>query len=195
MSGVFRKYLEPLHVRVVINKGYSSWTALYENCLRLSRLQESNPSIEIHILYFGDFDPSGTDMENQMHEAFRHFGLEGPNTNYSEVKFRRIAVTKDQIEQFELPHQPEDQDTLDKLSRDTRTKKSIEDNGELYAVELDALFALHQDEFGQIAIDSVNDHFDEDIYSELLEDPAFQEDSIRSLVYNKVKELQGELEP
>lgn len=118
MSGVFKKYLELLHVRVVINKGYSSWTALYQNCQRLLEVQENNPSIEVHILYFGDFDPSGTDMENQIHEAFRLFGLEGPLAIYSEVKFDRIAVTKDQIEQFELPHQPEDQETLDKLDRD-----------------------------------------------------------------------------
>jgi hypothetical protein len=189
MSGVFESYLKPLHVRVAINKGYSSWTALYKNCRRLSEVSDNNPSTQIHVLYFGDYDPSGTDMENQMHEAFRTFSLVGPNSFNGDIDFRRVAVTREQIEQLSLPHRPEDQDTLDKLERDTRTKKSIANNGgELYAVELDALFALYPDEFEHLVIDSVNEYFDDDIYDEVLADPTHQKESISRLVHDKIVE-------
>jgi hypothetical protein len=187
MSGVFESYLKPLHVRVAINKGYSSWTALHKNCRRLSEVSYNNPSTQIHILYFGDYDPSGTDMENQMHEAFRTFGLEGPNSSNGDLHFRRVAVTKEQIEQLNLPHRPEDEDTLEKLRRDTRTKKSIANNGgELYAVELDALFALHPDMFERLVVDTVNGYFDVNIYNELITEPAYREESIRRLVHNRI---------
>jgi hypothetical protein len=189
MSSVFRSYLEPLHVSIVINKGYSSWTALYKNCQRLLDIRHKDPSTQIHILYFGDYDPSGNDMENQMHEAFNYFGLEGPDSLFGDIDFRRVAVTMEQIDQLDLPHVPEDQKTRDKLENDSRTKKSMEDNfGELYAVELDALFALYPDEFERLIIDIVNGYFDEEIYYEIISNPAYQEDAIRRLVHDKIME-------
>ncbi|MGC1929032.1 MAG: hypothetical protein WA667_08665 [Candidatus Nitrosopolaris sp.] len=44
---------------------------------------------ETHILYFGDFDPSGDDMDDQLDKALPYFGLE-------DIDFQRIAVTEEQ---------------------------------------------------------------------------------------------------
>ncbi|MGC1931603.1 MAG: hypothetical protein WA667_21740 [Candidatus Nitrosopolaris sp.] len=51
---------------------------------------------EIHILYFGDFDPSGDDMDNHLDSALCYFGL-------GDIDLQRIAVTEEQIKEFNLP--------------------------------------------------------------------------------------------
>lgn len=189
LSGTFESFLKDIHVKIVINKGFASWTSLHENCKRLSKVIENDPSKHIHILYFGDYDPSGVDMDRHMHEAFSFFCLEGPDCFNREIDFQRIAVTRQQIEQFGLPPKPEDTDTLAKLDNDTRTKKFIEkNNGELYAVELDALLAIVPDEFEQLVKDSVYQYWDESIYEQVLEKPQHSKESLRRLVSDKVSE-------
>ena len=58
------------------------------------------------------------------------------------MEFERIAVTQEQIHEYNLPPTPEDNETLEKLDRDSRTNGFIEKYGELFAVELDALLAI-----------------------------------------------------
>ena len=170
----FRNFLEDKHVRIVPNRGYSSWAFGYENFKRIKQRSEEpyfevvNGQVirkilekDIYILYFGDYDPSGSDMDRFLKTGIadyfiKHFGLEG------RVHFLpRIAVTLDQIASFDLPPNPDksDTETLDKLQRDPRYEKFLEAHGgKLYAVELDALMAYVPDEFERIvkgAVDQV----------------------------------------
>jgi hypothetical protein len=69
---------------------------------------------KINVLYFGDFDPSGEDMDRHIRQSFATFGLKDT------INFQRIAVTKEQIEKFNLPPVPDNQETLDKVNNDTR---------------------------------------------------------------------------
>jgi hypothetical protein len=164
MAGVFQQILRGQHITIVVNRGYASWTFLYENCMRLRKLRKNNPDLEIHILYFGDLDPSGRDMENQILEAFRGFRLQGIE-GQKDIHFDRIAVTVEQIERFNLPQQPEDNETIKKIENDPRTRRSIDENGgELYAVELDALYALYPVEFKVLVLEPIEDLF-EKIYT------------------------------
>lgn len=168
-------------VRIASMKGYSGWSFLYENCQRLKR--EVMSGKEIHILYFGDFDPSGDDMDNRINNAFQEFSL----TEY--VDFQRIAVLKEHIEEFNLPGKPEDKETNDKLKRDKRTEGFIEKYGELYAVELDALAAIEPDRFRSMIQESVDQFFDEEIREAVLADVENQSATISRLVEKKVKFL------
>jgi hypothetical protein len=70
--------------------------------MRFLKIKESGK--EIHILYFGDFDPSGDDMDYHLNNALRFFGLE-------DIDFQRIAVTEEQIEEFHLPPMPKSKET------------------------------------------------------------------------------------
>jgi hypothetical protein len=74
LADTFSSFLRGRDVRIAVNRGYSSWSFLYENCKRLLKVKESGK--EIHILYFGDFDPSGDNMEDLLDKAFVYFGLE-----------------------------------------------------------------------------------------------------------------------
>jgi hypothetical protein len=66
-----------LYVPVCVSRGYSSWTFIYENKDLL------NPNTTV--LYLGDHDPSGLDIERFTHEAMEYFGLD--------FRFKRLALT------------------------------------------------------------------------------------------------------
>ncbi|MFY9872436.1 MAG: hypothetical protein WAK17_22220 [Candidatus Nitrosopolaris sp.] len=129
--------------------------------MRLLKAKESGK--EIHILYFGDFDPSGDNMEDHLDNAFVYFGLE-------DIDFERVAVTEEQIEEFNLPPVPNNKETIDKVNHDTRKKRFIRKYGKLYVVELDALLAIVPDEFNSIVQGSVDQFFDTSIYQNILSD-------------------------
>jgi hypothetical protein len=70
LEGTFERFLEGRDVRIVPNKGYSGWSFLYDNCQELKRILNKNDFIKrIYILYFGDFNPSGDDMDRFLTEA------------------------------------------------------------------------------------------------------------------------------
>jgi hypothetical protein len=159
LADTFDSFLEDRQVRIAVNKGYAGWTFLNENANRLVEIRLKHPDRRIHILYFGDFDPSGEDMDRHLVDALSYFGLD----RYI-IDFERIAVTEEQIDEYDLPPIPEDSDTLDKLDKDSRKDGFIDKHGELIAVELDALLAIVPDQFKQLVQKSVDQYFDETIY-------------------------------
>jgi hypothetical protein len=179
LASTFESFLKGRDVRIVINKGFASWTFLHQNALRLAQIVKEDPDREIHILYFGDFDPSGEDMDRHLNEALIQFDLGGI------VGFERIAVTEKQIQEFNLPPKPEDSETLEKLDRDSRTNGFIEKYGELFAVELDALLAIVPDEFRKLVQESVDCYFDFDTYQD--ECNRYSPAQMRRLVAQQVK--------
>jgi hypothetical protein len=172
LADTFSSFLKGRNLRIVVNRGYSGWSFLYENCMRLLDVKRSGK--EIHILYFGDFDPSGDDMDDHLDNALRFFGLE-------DIDFQRIAVTEEQIEEF---HLPKNKETIDKVNHDTRKNGFIKKYGKLYVVELDALLAIVPDEFKSIVQGSVDRFFDQGIYQALLSDN--QPELVEKLVHEKV---------
>jgi len=158
MSSTFEKVLEGTEVPIAVNKGYSSWTFLYNNAQRLLQHQHQN----IHVLYHGDFDPSGLDMEEgHLAEGMQFFGLD--------IDFHRVSVNLEQIKQYKLPEMPGEKETVEKAMRDPRLKKFVAEYGRLLLVELDAMLAIVPDEFIEIIKDSVDEYFDHDIYEETLQ--------------------------
>jgi len=133
---------------------------------------------EIHILCFGDFDPSGDNMVDHLYSALRQFSLE-------DIDFRRIAVTEEQIQKFNIPSMPKDKETLDKVNHDTRKKGFIKKYGKLYIVELDALLAIVPDQFKSIIQGSVDQFFDQEIYQEVMGEN--QPEMVDRLVRKKVR--------
>ena len=124
-------YIKDKQVRLVPIRGYDSWTNIFKSSSRLKAKKKDG--FEVEIIYLGDFDPSGEDIDRHTRQGLNYFGL-------SDIPINRIAVTKKQIQQFNLPPIPTDADTLGKLeNRDRRTPGFIRKHGRLYAVELEAL--------------------------------------------------------
>ena len=53
----------------MVNRGYSSCTAMHDAYQRFKR--QENAGKECHILYLGDYDPSGLDMIRDIKETCR----------------------------------------------------------------------------------------------------------------------------
>jgi hypothetical protein len=184
LRATFQDWLGKYKVALVPSRGYSSWTFLKAAADRIA--SDSNGR-EVKIVYFGDFDPSGVDIERFIRESLRGFFA-------IDVEVRRFGVTKEQIAEYNLPTTPDDAEEIAKLQKDSRFAK-WEDG--LYRVELDALLAFVPDEFKKIVLGSVEEFFDEDVYSEVQEREAVEEKAMREKIKNelpaKVNELLREL--
>lgn len=101
------------HVRLVPNKGYGSTTALYDMSKRFLAAQEQG--LQAHILYLGDHDPSGLDMDRDIEDRLRTFGVE-------DLEVERIALTTPQVRQYNPPPNPA-------KMKDSRAKKYIDQFG------------------------------------------------------------------
>jgi len=154
LASTLDNWLWDLHVNIRVNRGYSSWTFIYENVRELRDILESHEKVVI--LYCGDLDPSGVDIQRFLREALEYFGMDE-----SKVELIRVAVTPEQVERFNLPPRPEDAETIAKLRRDPRSKSYTYD----YVVELDALVAYVPQEFRRIIREAVDRYHDKDVYS------------------------------
>ncbi len=90
--------LEPLalefHVTLMVNKGYSSQSAMYEAAGRFK-----DTDLERRLFYLGDHDPSGEDMVRDISERMEMFGVVG-------LEVEKIALTMAQIEKYKPPPNP-----------------------------------------------------------------------------------------
>lgn len=62
----FEDVLEDLEIPIPIQKGYSSGGSLNQNQKRLKRILRLYPDKRIVILYWGDWNPSGSDIERNV---------------------------------------------------------------------------------------------------------------------------------
>jgi hypothetical protein len=129
---------------ILINRGYNSLTQIYE----LAEYARSIKAQKICVLYFGDFDPSGFDIERSLIERLKKL-IDVEVTN------ERVALTDEQIKKYNLP-------TAIPKTTDTRTK----DYQYKVSVELDA---LDINVLKQLIIDHQDDNLDQDILTQVQE--------------------------
>ncbi|HEC66416.1 MAG TPA: hypothetical protein ENI23_14105 [bacterium] len=129
LSGVLKRITTHYHIRLMVNRGYSSCTAIHDAYLRLNREVKGDEK-KIVILYLGDHDPSGLDMVRDIEDRLNEFGV------FPEV--RPIGLTMAQIKKYNPPANPA------KIT-DPRAKWYIEEYGD-NSWEVDALNpkTLHQ---------------------------------------------------
>lgn len=90
LSGVLSRVTNKYHIRLMVNRGYTSISALYE---AQKRLNDGDT-----ILYFGDHDPSGLDMLRDIKDRMLNFGLD--------IDVVPVALTMDQVRAFNPPPNP-----------------------------------------------------------------------------------------
>ena len=180
MAGVFSSVLtESRQVRIIPNGGWSSFSFESKNFKRLRYYQSMGK--KVYVLYYGDYDPSGARMVKNLELALKRMG----------INFVHVAITKEQIEQFGLQGLTNpDPAVRAKLEKDPNTESfRLENNGQLFQIELDALSVLRPDKFRDLLEKSVDEHFDEDIYHRAISDPKHSATHIRRLVHKGIKEF------
>lgn len=96
LSSVLHPIASQFQIGFMMNKGYSSQTAMYDSSKRF--IDQTRDGKQAVILYAGDHDPSGEDMVRDIDDRLRMFG--------AEVVVEKIALTKAQIVQFRCPPNP-----------------------------------------------------------------------------------------
>ncbi len=140
LSALFSQVTNVEGVDLAVCRGYPSLTFLYEAAQGLLALDGK----EILILYFGDFDPSGADIERDVREYLRdEFGVK--------ATFSRIAITRAQIEEYEIPPAPAKR-------TDSRYRTFVKEHGVAWQVELDA---IEPRTLQGLVHDAITSHFDE----------------------------------
>lgn len=98
LSGVLRPVCDEYRVAFTANKGYSSLSHLKEVGERLRR--KAREGKEIQVIYFGDHDPSGLDMDRDLDERLSLFSYWTP------IDFTRAALLFEQVQEFNPPPNP-----------------------------------------------------------------------------------------
>ena len=162
LSSIFSRITRKYCISTVVCRGFSSVTFLndFKNRCNSFLSQERNPIM----LYFGDFDPSGFAMLPAMLETIQD------EMDCDGIEYKRIALTKQDIHEYNLPHDPNAV-----KQTDTRYTKFVQQHGE-YAVELDA---LPPDILENKIIEAIENEIDLDLFAQ---QKQFEEKEIDELI-------------
>jgi hypothetical protein len=159
VKGTFQSILKGREVVIAANRGWYSQSFKNENIQRLLKKQQEGKII--HVLYFGDFDPSGLAMDKNIARDLK------AALGTKDV-FEMIALTKSQIKEFGLEHlKNPDPDVLMKLNRDSNRDRFMSENGDLYQIEIDAL-QTDPERFKKLVLSAVDRYFDQRVYDAVM---------------------------
>jgi hypothetical protein len=123
LAGVLTPLARKFHVTLMVNRGYSSQSAMYESAQRFI-YNGDRQGKSLLLFYLGDHDPSGEDMVRDISDRMIMFGVE-------DIEVKKIALTMEQIKKYNPPPNPT------KIS-DSRAAAYIEKYGDS-SWEVDAL--------------------------------------------------------
>lgn len=150
LAGVLRPLADQYHVTMMVNRGYSSTSAMKEAADRMVVAGRTGKNRVI--LYIGDLDPSGEDMvrdiEDRLHRMSDTYGPE----------VIKLAITEAQVVQYNPPPNPA------KMS-DSRAAGFVSRFG-YSSYEADA---LPPNVLAQVVQDSLDEYVDETAWDEVTE--------------------------
>jgi len=147
VSNILKRVSKWYHVRLLVNRGYSSCSAMYRAAERFKL--EAKPTV---VLYVGDHDPSGLDMIRDIEDRLFEFETE-------KLEVVHVALTMEQIEEFHPPPNPA------KVT-DPRATGYIARHGES-SWELDA---LSPSDLERIVREAVEEYLDKEQFDAILEE-------------------------
>ena len=96
LAGVLQPLARDFHVTLMVNRGYSSQSAMRESAKRFAAAEAEDKSCIL--FYLGDHDPSGEDMVRDIQARLDMFGCD--------VKVLKLALTMEQVRQYNPPPNP-----------------------------------------------------------------------------------------
>lgn len=173
LSGVLRRVTEKYHIPIMVNRGYSSVSAMYDAFMRFVN-KGAYEDRDVKILYLGDFDPSGLDMIRDIKDRIIEF-QDGYNDGYSveEMDFNivPIALTREQIEKYNPPPNPA------KIT-DPRAKEFIRKHGGM-SWEVDA---LKPDVLHELLEEEILYYIDETTYFDIISKEDADKNRLKELI-------------
>lgn len=127
LAGVVYPITSVFDVPLMVARGYASLSFLHNAAEHINELD-----VPAYIYHLGDYDPSGVNAGEKIEETLRELASD------AEINFERIAVTPEQIADWDLPTRPT-------KATDTRAKDFGEISVELDAIEPSRLRAIVQE--------------------------------------------------
>lgn len=166
VSNILRRVTKWYHVRLLVNRGYSSCSAMYRAAERFKTNKKP-----VAILYVGDHDPSGLDMLRDIEERLFEFETEM-------IEVVHVALTMEQIEEFNPPPNPA------KVT-DPRSTGYIARHGES-SWELDA---LSPSDLERIVREAVDNYLDKEQFNAMLEEERSDIDRLLAVVEDMKEDI------
>jgi len=185
LRGAFKNIFPPDDVRIVPNKGWDSIPYRMNNIRRMCEWKKGTNTRDIpktvYVLYFGDYDPTGTTMSFKIEQWLSRYG----------IKLVRIALNREHISTYGLDHlRNPDPKVAAKLRRDSNRFRFMRENdGELFQIELDAMQKSPL-EFKDLVVNSVSHYYKESIHKKNLK--KFAPKKIDAYVKTKFSFREGE---
>lgn len=133
LSGVLAQVTEQYHVPILVNRGYSSVSAIYDAYNRFSSALSDGRRVTI--LYLGDFDPSGVDMIRDVFDR------------PLEMLLAKASVIVDEVYEDEMYN-----DLADEWGHDERASEKDEDDLDEDGGAFDPYKALILERFKVVSI-------------------------------------------
>lgn len=169
LSGVLKRVTEKYHIPIVVNRGYSSVTAMHDAYKRFKSALDYDDAKKLTILYLGDFDPSGVDMIRDVEDRVLEFA-KPYHKGVFPLKVVPVALTLAQIKKYDPPTNPA------KIS-DPRAVDYIKKYGE-YSWEVDA---LPPNVLNKLLTDAITKRIDIDAYEEIVGQEDADKKKLQSL--------------
>lgn len=160
LSNVLYRVTSEYHINLMVNRGYSSCTAMHDAYERL----DARSDLKSYILYLGDHDPSGLDMVRDIRDRLEGFGVE-------DVEVIHIAITREQIDEYNPPPNPA------KVT-DPRAGEYIAQHGDT-SWEVDA---LNPETLHELLVNEIGELIDRDKYEAVLEQEGEDKEKLREFV-------------
>jgi len=173
LSKIFSSVTDKYKVYTCPSRGYPSFSYVMDAVKRFERKDKP-----IKILYFGDFDPTGLNIPENLLQRFKSYG------EYEHgIELESIALNIDQIRQYNLPPAPA-------KKSDTRYNSFVEETGSDRVVELDALEpTVLQD----LIKEALEEHIDADLWNKTVERSEKMQQKLKPLLEEVKIEFDEEL--
>jgi len=162
LSRLVSEVADEFNVVTCPSRGYSSYSYVRKG---VGRINEHGKPVKI--LYLGDEEPSGRDIERDLEERLSRYGA-------GDITVERVALTLEQIQEYNLPPMPA-------KTSDPRLAKFIADTGGSDAVELDALEPPVLQELIRNAIDA---EIDQEAWEERKQEIADEKQKLKEKMEN-----------
>lgn len=169
LSRLVSRIANRYNVRTFPTRGYPSFSYVQRMSKYIVNQLGGKPTT---VLYFGDFDPSGVDIERDLSERLDRYGA-------TQFIVNRIALTSDQIREYSLPPMPVKRS-------DARSEGFLEEYGDK-AVELDA---LDPNTLQKIVQEAIVGQIDVRLWNERIR----KIDDMRKWIKGKLEDMEGGLD-
>lgn len=174
LSDIISRVTSKYHVRMLVNRGYGSASAMRAAALRFRKSGIVNGK-KCYLFYIGDHDPSGLDMVRDIRDRLTEFR--------AKVEVIHIALTMDQIEEHQPPPNPAKES-------DPRSEWYINQHGES-SWEVDA---LRPDVLHELIETTIESNIDMEMFEAMKEKEESDKEDLEELAKNFEDELEEDEE-